>query len=146
MSMFRYKQTFRATPLPFLILYICVQHVLIPLSPPCGERGWCYLSSTHGTADRTSFTDNRRTGGGAFSLPCCIFIPVWIFVCVCVCIGQGIQGSYVLSINYSYAGEIACGSCLQDGISCVQWDRTNPEPLWRYWIQIWSAQLKEYSV
>lgn len=26
---------------------MCVQHVLIPLSPPCGECERCYLSSTH---------------------------------------------------------------------------------------------------
>lgn len=60
MSMFRHKQAFGASP-----CVLCVLHVLIPLSPPCGECERCYLSSTH-THCRTSFTDNTCTGGHAF--------------------------------------------------------------------------------
>ncbi len=100
MSVFRYKQTFRATPLPFLILYICVQHMLIPLSPPCGERGSCYLSSAHSTADRTSFTDNRHTVGCAFFPTLLYFHSLWIFcVCVCVCVYRT-RGSGFIRVIY----------------------------------------------
>lgn len=125
MSMFRTKQTFRATPLCFLILHICVQHVLIPLSPPCGERRRCYLSSTHRTADRTSFTDNRRTGGDAFFHCLAVFSLLSEYVVVCgYCTRDqpdfNMSRVHTLSINYSFTEKMACGSCLKDDISCGQ--------------------------
>lgn len=101
--------------------FLCPHHVV------SGE-GAIYPQHTELQIEHPSLITDAQVAMLFFSLPCCIFTPVWICCCLWI-LHQGptwfwyVQGSYMLSINYSFRGKMACGSCLQDNISCGLWKR-----------------------